>query len=352
MSLKNLQSVLICLLIICPGFSPYTALAYVGPSWLRPGLTVRIDPAIKNAESGHTFTVNVMVDGAVNLGAFQFDVIFDPAVVTVTNVELGLFLGSTGRTARSIGPGIDNVAGTVTFGAFSFGSNAGPEGAGLLAAVTFTAVGSGTSALNLQKVVVTDTMGNAQAVSVEGGTVTVAAPTSAPTSAPTMTPSPTGAPTVMPTPTSTATATEIAEPVTTVTPTDAATATATSKATITPTALPVATETATPVATAVPTPTAPLTSTLAETSQPQATVTSMPSPTPGAVSSQMLTSTPQPAEGLLATSTTVESLTAAPKPAPTPTTALSSPLCWLPVGGLFLFVAGCILCLLLRRYGE
>jgi len=332
----------ICLLIIYLGFSPYTTLAYAGLSWLSPGLTVRIDPAIKNVESGHTFTVNVMVDGAVNLGAFQFDVIYDPAVVTVTNVEIGPFLGSTGRTAQSVGPNIDNVAGTVTFGAFSFGSNAGPEGTGLLAAVTFTAVGSGSSALNLQNVVVTDTMANAQSASIEGGTVTVAAP--APISTPTMIPSPTVPPTAMPTLTSTATATEIAEPVTTVTPTDTATATATSETMITPTA--------TPVATAVPTPTGPLTSTPAGTPQPKATVTSMLSPTPGTVLSRMPTSTLRPLKGPLATLTAVELLSASPVPSSFPTVALSSPLCWLSVGGVFLFIAGCIFRVLLRRYRE
>ena len=431
-SKKRCPIVFICLLIIYPGLSPYTALAYAGLPWPSPGLTVvRIDPVTKNAAPGHTFTINVMVDGAVNLGAFQFDMIYDPAVVTVTNVELGTFLGSTGRTAQPVGSNIDNAVGIVTFGAFSFGSNAGPEGTGLLAAVTLMAMDSGTSALNLQNVVVTDTMANAQSTSVEGGTVTVAAP--APTSTPTMIPSPTVTPTATPTLTSTATATETAKPAATATPTDAATATTTSEAMITPTAPPLATGTATPVATAVPTPTGPLTSTPAEatatseavitpttcpvvtgtatpvatavptptgpltptpaeatatseamitpttcpvatgtatpvttavptptgpltptpteTSQPKATVASTPSPTPGAVLSRMPTFTPPPLKPL-ATLTAVKLLTASPVPPSSSTSALSSPLYWLLAGGMFLFIAGYIFRVLLRRHRE
>jgi hypothetical protein len=68
------------------------------------------------------------------------------------DVWLAPFLGSTGRTAQPIGPTIDNTVGIVTFVAFSLGSQAGPQGTGLLVTITFVAVGSGTCELNLQDV--------------------------------------------------------------------------------------------------------------------------------------------------------------------------------------------------------
>ena len=270
----------ICLLIICLGLSPHAIWAHRGLSWQIPGLKVRLDPAVQSVGPGHSFAVNVMVDGAADLGAFQFEVIYDPAVVAVTQVELEPFLESTGRTAQSIGPDIDNGAGKATFGAFSFGAAVGPEGTGGLANVTFTVVGSGTTAFNLQDVLLTDTRANAQYPSVKGGTVTVAAP--APTPTPTAAlPSPTLPPTGMPTPTGTPTVAVGTEPATTATPPEAATATATSETVVTPTIPPVDTETPTPAATAtvppvdaetptpaavaVPTPTAPPTSTPAAT---------------------------------------------------------------------------------------
>jgi len=351
----------ICLLIICLGLSPHAIWAHRGLSWQIPGLKVRLDPAVQSVGPGHSFAVNVMVDGAADLGAFQFEVIYDPAVVAVTQVELEPFLESTGRTAQSIGPDIDNGAGKATFGAFSFGAAVGPEGTGGLANVTFTVVGSGTTALNLQDVLLTDTRANAQYPSVKGGTVTVAAP--APTPTPTAAlPSPTLPPTGMPTPTGTPTVAVGTEPATTATPPEAATATATSETVVTPTIPPVDTETPTPAATAtvppvdaetptpaavaVPTPTAPPTSTPAATSRSEAMVTSTSSPTPVAVLSRLPTLVLQP-------SAPWAILTAEKWPSVSPEASLSSmaisfsPLCWLE---MFLFiVVGCIFYELWRR---
>jgi hypothetical protein len=367
---KRCPVVLVCLLIVYLGFSPQAALAYAGPPWLSPSLTVRIDPAAVNVAPGHAFTVNVMVDGAVDLGAFQFDMIYDPTVVTVNAVELGPFLGSTGRTAQSIGTKVDNVAGIVTFGAFSFGSDAGPEGTGSLAAITLTAVGSGTSALNLQNVVVTDVRANTQSVSVEGGTVTVAVPS--PTSTPTMAPSPTLPPTATPPPTGTPTATQTAEPTATPTavptPTSTATATETVKpvatatptAMLTPTSTAMATETAEPAITATPTASATATATsertIAPTVPPTSTeavmpaATAVPTLTPPLTSTLTRTLRPLKAPSA-ATLIAVELPSASPVPSSSPTTALSSPLRWLSIGGMFLLVAGCIF-VLLRWYRE
>jgi len=265
----------------------------------------------------------------MDLGAFQFDMAYDPAVVTVTGVALGPFLGSTGRTAQSLGSDIDNTVGSITFAAFSFGGKAGPQGMGVLAIVTLTAVGPGTSALNLQGVVVTDTLANALPTSVQGGTVAVSAPT--PTLTLTAMPSPTATPTVKPVPTSAATAAVTAEPVATATPTEAATAR--SETTATAAATPVAARTATPVPSVTPVPAALATPTLAETSEPEPTA--------------MATRTPS-----LPTPTARVLLSASPVPSASPTAGPHRPPCCLPVGGIALAVPGWMLCALLRRYGK
>jgi len=340
MSLANLplRFIFAGLLLACLGHSPSIVLAHACPLPLTPGPTVRVDPASVNVEPGQPFTVHVMVEGAMDLGAFQFDMAYDPAVVTVTGVALGPFLGSTGRTAQSLGSDIDNTVGSITFAAFSFGGKAGPQGMGVLAIVTLTAVGPGTSALNLQGVVVTDALANALPTSVQGGTVAVSAPT--PTLTLTAMPSPTATPTVKPVPTSAATAAVTAEPVTTATPTEAATATseATATAAATPvaarTATPVAARTATPVPSVTPVPAASATPTLAETSEPEPTA--------------MATRTPSP----LPTPTARVLLSASPVPSASPTAGPHRPPCCLPVGGIALAVPGWMLCALLRRYGK
>jgi hypothetical protein len=134
---------------------------------------VRLEPANSTVAAGSTFTVTVMIDEAVDLGAFQFDLRYTPSILQVEAVTLGGFLASTGRTAASAGPRIDNGTGLASFAGFSFGTQPGPNGSGALALVRLRAVVAGTSLLDLDKVQVLDTQVNSQAPTVEDGSVTV-----------------------------------------------------------------------------------------------------------------------------------------------------------------------------------
>ncbi|MBM4466889.1 MAG: hypothetical protein FJ014_15285, partial [Chloroflexi bacterium] len=62
----------------------------------QQGPTVRIEPVQSTVTLGQSFTVSVMIDQASDLGGFQFDLRYVTTVVTVANVTLGSFLGSTG----------------------------------------------------------------------------------------------------------------------------------------------------------------------------------------------------------------------------------------------------------------
>jgi len=135
--------------------------------------TVRIEPAQSTAAVAESFTVSVMIDHADDLGGFQFDLLYATAVVTVANVTLGDFLGSTGRTASLVGPIIDNQAGMVSFGAWTLGSAPGPDGTGELAIVTLIAQGVGISTLDLQDVQALDTNAQHQTPTAEDGIVVV-----------------------------------------------------------------------------------------------------------------------------------------------------------------------------------
>ena len=135
--------------------------------------TVRLDPKNSTVGVGDTFTLTVAVDDVLDLGSFQFNLVYDPSVVWVDGVTLGDFLGSTGRSAASLGPRVDNEAGKATFGAFSFGDQPGPDGSGALALVRLRAVGLGSSPLDLQNVQLTDAKANPQTPTVEDGAVTV-----------------------------------------------------------------------------------------------------------------------------------------------------------------------------------
>ncbi|MBC7227755.1 MAG: PKD domain-containing protein [Thermoflexales bacterium] len=137
---------------------------------------VRISPSSASANSGVPITVAVAISNVTNLGSFQFTLAYSPSLVTVQNITLGEFPGSTGRSFTPVGPTIDNTNGTATFGAFSLGASpAGPSGSGVLAYVRLLPVGGGTASLHLQNVQVTSVPGDSISVITQDGTLVITA---------------------------------------------------------------------------------------------------------------------------------------------------------------------------------
>jgi len=135
---------------------------------------VRIEPPHSSPELGDALTLYVTIDRAVDLGGFEFTLLFDPSVLHVEAVTLGTFLGSTGRTASAVGPTVDSPAASVSFGAATLGARPGPDGTGSLAEITLRAVGEGSSRLTVSSVELRDTQGQVQRhVPYTDGTVTV-----------------------------------------------------------------------------------------------------------------------------------------------------------------------------------
>ena len=178
-----------------------SALITISASAVAPDPRVRIEPAHSAVSPGETFAIEVTIEGAEDLGAFQFELTYDPSIVRVQETALGDFLESTGHSVVPLGPEVDEETGTVIFGAISFGGGPGPDGRGTLAVVTLIARGEGGTVLDLRDVQVLDTGGSPQPVTAQGARVTVrggAAP--ARTLTPTLAPSPLPAstPTLMP----------------------------------------------------------------------------------------------------------------------------------------------------------
>ena len=135
--------------------------------------TIRInDFDLVDVEDG---SFEVKIEDAANLGAFQFDLHYDPSVVTIDKVTLGNFLGSTGRTVWD--PVLSEIgSGKLTFGAFTLGTAAGPNGNGTLATIDFTldkekfdelAEGFTTLDFDETRSYITDTSGTAPALSAQ-----------------------------------------------------------------------------------------------------------------------------------------------------------------------------------------
>jgi hypothetical protein len=190
---------------ICPTATS-TPVATATPTPPGGPRLVRIEPASQSELTGSTVTVSIAVDAVTNLGAYEFTLAFNPAVLEFVSVSNGPFLGSTGRPVFCPAPTIG--ANTVQFACVTTGSTPdGPSGSGVLSVLEFLAKGPGTSTLDLFDAALATPRGADLPTAVQDGTVDVTlAPTPTPTPCPGgICPTPTVTPTRTVTPTPTAT---------------------------------------------------------------------------------------------------------------------------------------------------
>lgn len=138
-------------------------------SALEPqAVTLALNPAEQVVAVGETFTVEVDATGLENIGGFEFTLSYDATKVSFNEASLNTtFL--TGRTFIATGPNDDN--GSVTYGAFSLGTDPGPTGDGMLATFTFTVDAEGESNIEFTSSQVTDISGGAQEIESSTGAI-------------------------------------------------------------------------------------------------------------------------------------------------------------------------------------
>lgn len=142
---------------------------YAFPAAAAPILV--IEPATKNVVAGDTFSLDISISDVVDLYAFEFDLGFDPTVFGATSITEGAFLSTAGATFFIPGA-IDNAAGNISFTANTLiGALPGVSGDGVLATVLFSAVGAGTSPVNLFGVTLLDSSLSGIATTTQGGSV-------------------------------------------------------------------------------------------------------------------------------------------------------------------------------------
>jgi general secretion pathway protein D len=135
--------------------------------------TIRVEiPSEGPKAGGESFSVNVVVDDVTNLGAFEFQLTYDPSVVELQDFKEGPFLGSSGRRVECLPPRSEE--GSLDFTCVTLGATPdGPTGSGVLATLTFQPVGAGTSSLHLKQVVLADPPANRLPAQAEDASVTV-----------------------------------------------------------------------------------------------------------------------------------------------------------------------------------
>jgi len=146
--MKRIPALLIALSII---FTAVTATALTTVS-------VDTDPGTSGIQTvldivvGDTFTIDVVIEDVANLHGFAFDLDFDPAVLSAVSVVDGGFLGGfLFEFTNDVYPPDVNFAETLLPQLPSVSGNWG-----VLASITFDAIGFGTSRLHLNDLLLAD----------------------------------------------------------------------------------------------------------------------------------------------------------------------------------------------------
>lgn len=113
-------------------------------------------PSSSSIEEGSSFSVDISISGVSDLFAFEFDLGFDPSILSATSITEGSFLPSGGPTLWFPGT-IDNTSGLIQFTSDSLqGFDPGVSGNGFLAHIDFTALTTGSSNINLFNIILLD----------------------------------------------------------------------------------------------------------------------------------------------------------------------------------------------------
>jgi len=125
----------------------------------KGSLVLRWDGKDRQMHAGDRFRVDLITGACEELGAFQFDLVFDPAQVEIEEVIPGDLWGGSRNKICSAGPCVDLVRGRMKYGIYSLGTRPGMYGSGVLVTVEMTSKVEGTIHLDVENVEVGDMLG-------------------------------------------------------------------------------------------------------------------------------------------------------------------------------------------------
>ena len=127
------------------GFEPGTEYKVSNPSigYALPETAIHV---------GDTFTLNISAESVYDFAGWQFDIVFDPAVLEAVAVNEGDFLKTKGGSTFFQKGTIDNRSGKITRLSSALLSGGGITGTGTLLSIQFSAKTGGETQLTLQNV--------------------------------------------------------------------------------------------------------------------------------------------------------------------------------------------------------
>jgi len=157
----------------------FLALGLLAVTLPAQAITVSVTPAEQTISLGSTVSVGISIDGlgdgiAPSVGTFDIDLGFDPALLSLTNVEFGTQLDVLGLGSIQ---SFSSAEGSVNLFELSLDStsdlNAFQAPSFTLATATFSSLGSGLSLLSLNFNALGDALGAPLVASTANGLVTV-----------------------------------------------------------------------------------------------------------------------------------------------------------------------------------
>jgi hypothetical protein len=121
-------------------------------------VTFSMNPIPSTVNQGDSVRFDVTVTDAVDLAGVQMAVAFNPAVLIFDRIEEGTFLNSGGASTLNLGTEDTSQPGLVSDIVFvRIGS--GIDGNGLIASIYFAAINAGTSDIDFQEILLSDSLG-------------------------------------------------------------------------------------------------------------------------------------------------------------------------------------------------
>ncbi|MBF0452272.1 MAG: hypothetical protein HQK75_16340 [Candidatus Magnetomorum sp.] len=157
----NKKLISCCLFIVIQCIAGQACADYI----INNATFVLIEPLRISAQPNQTFSADINVRNISNLCAFQFDIIFDPQVLTITNATPGDYITSSSRSILASEAVI--TSGKLTVAVITKDDADGPSGNGKLATIQCTInnlPGNGLkyteTTLNLDNVLMADRLGD------------------------------------------------------------------------------------------------------------------------------------------------------------------------------------------------
>jgi hypothetical protein len=137
-----------------------------------------VDPPLTSTAIYESFTVNITISDVTSLGGWEFKLIYRNDIVSAQSYAEGLFLKQGGSTTlfpiEFDDSGYNETHGLIWLTCVIIGGGSGVNGSGVLAELSFGAIGGGSTRLHLIDTVLGDPQANPIAHSPQDGDVEVA----------------------------------------------------------------------------------------------------------------------------------------------------------------------------------